>query len=389
MNTLSFPAFLKKIAASRGVSACFAAFSGRQFPLEIDAAEGALGALLMASFYNIRPGTFFAVLPTENEAADLAADLEISGIPAALFPWWGAMPYREMAPLSAVFGERTKVLSALVSGSKVLPGGNRGIFVIPERAFLTPLPPPEYIKKLLITVKPGGSIDTVTLAETMVRYGYTRVPKVQLHGEFALRGEVLDLLMGGDEEAYRILFDFDRVESIKRFNPLDQSGQDRVEELIIRPLKEVVWTEDRIRVLGANLAAFEEFTENGKALLEDLETRRETGGEELLFPLAFEKPATILDYLDKDEGTVFYPDRERLENAQESLDREYQSLYRKICREKTVRPSDFREVPAPGRILLHFKDLARQVPRRLSFMTIKGGGEKEAVRLSVACDPPR
>ncbi|MDR2100964.1 MAG: transcription-repair coupling factor [Treponema sp.] len=394
MNTLSFPVFLKKIAAARGVSACFEAFSGGKFPLEIDAVEGAFGALLMAGLYNTRPGTFLAVVPTENEAADLASDLEISGVPVVLFPWWGAMPYREMAPLSAVFGERTKVLSALVScsqadsGSRNLPG-NRGVFVIPERAFLTPLPPPEYIKKLLIPVKPGGSIDTVGLAETLAAYGYTRVPKVQLHGEFALRGEVLDLLMGGDQEAYRILFDFDRVESIKRFNPLDQSGQDRVEELVIRPLKEVVWTEDRIRVLGANLAAFEEFTENGKALLGDLETRRETPGEELLFPLAFEKPATILDYLDPGEGTVFFPDRERLENAQESLDREYQSLYRRACREKTVRPGDFREVPAPGRILLNFADLLRQVPRRLSFMTIKGGGEKGALRLSAACDPPR
>jgi transcription-repair coupling factor (superfamily II helicase) len=388
MNTLSFPAFLKRIAPSGGISACFEAFTGGQFPLEIDAAEGAFGALLMAGLYTARPGTFFVVAPTENEAADLAADLEIAGVPAALFPWWGAMPYREMAPLSAVFGERTRVLSALVSGSGSLPGDNRGILVIPERAFLTPLPPPGYIKKLLIPVRPGGAIDTVGLAETLAAYGYTRVPKVQLHGEFALRGEVLDLFMGGDGEAYRILFDFDRVESIRRFDPQDQSGQDRMEELLIRPLKEVVWTEDRIEALAANLAVFEEFTEKGAALLEDLRTRRETGGEELFFPLAFEKPATMLDYLDG-KGTLFFYDRERLENAQEALDREYQSLYRKACRDRSSRLSLSGELPAPHRILLKFEDLARRFPRRVSFMTIKGGGEGGAVRLSVGCDPPR
>ncbi|MDR0623802.1 MAG: hypothetical protein LBG10_05165, partial [Treponema sp.] len=45
-------------------------------------------------------------------------------------------------------------------------------------------------------VKPGGAIDTAALAKTLTRYGYTRTPRVQIHGEFALRGEVLDILMG-------------------------------------------------------------------------------------------------------------------------------------------------------------------------------------------------
>jgi transcription-repair coupling factor (superfamily II helicase) len=78
---------------------------------------------------------------------------------------------------------------------------------------------------------------------------------------------------------------------------------------------------------------------------------------------------------------VFYLDRERLENAQEALDREYESLYCKARRE--------REVPAPRRILLDFKTLAGRTKRRVSFMSIKGGGEPGASRLELACDPPR
>ncbi|MDR3139899.1 MAG: transcription-repair coupling factor [Treponema sp.] len=389
MNTLSFPNFLKRIVSSKAVNACFEAFREGKFPLEIDDAEGAFGALLMAGFYNAGGGTFLAVVSTETEAMNLVSDLEITGVPVTVFPWWGTMPYRETAPLSAVFGERTKVLSALVSGSQNFPGGNRGIFVIPERAFLTPLPPPEYIKKLLIPLKSGGVIDTAALAKTLTGYGYTRVPRVQIHGEFALRGEVLDIFMGGDEEAYRILFDFDRIESIKPFDPLDQSSRGKTEELIIRPLKEVVWTEERVAALEARLSGFEEFTEKGRNFLGELRSRQAIGGEELFFPLAFDRPATILDYLDKGKGTVLFSDRERLENAQESLDREYQNLYLRACRERSSGLSLSREVPVPRRILLNFHDLFRQVPRRLSFMTIKGGGEGGAARLSLACDPPR
>jgi transcription-repair coupling factor (superfamily II helicase) len=350
------------------------------------------------------------VVPTETEAASLAADLETAGAPVSLFPWWGTMPYREMAPLSAVFGERTKVLG-------ILTGALPGVVIAPERSFLTPLPPPDYIRSLFITLKPGGSINTIALAETLIKYGYTRVPKVQVHGEFALRGEVLDIFMGGDAEAYRILFGYDTVESIKTFDPLDQSGQEKAPELIIRPAKELVWTDDRLETLSRNLESFEEFSGQGRELLEELISRRNSPGEELFFPLAFEKSATLLDYLGgfsspepeksppagklrsnknslppvrkEKPGTVFFIDLERLKNAQEVLDREYQSLYRKIRQEQAVRPSYHREVPAPGRILLNFHALWLGAERRISFMTIRGGGQDGVLRLSASCEPAR
>ncbi|WP_010258193.1 transcription-repair coupling factor [Treponema primitia] len=388
MKTLSFPSFLKRIADSPGVSKILDEFSHGNFPLEIEGAEGSFGAVLLSALFQTKPGNFLAVTPTEREAAELATDLETLGLPVALFPWWGTMPYREMAPLSTVFGDRSRVLSGLAYSLTA-----KGIVIVPERAFLTPLPPPEYIRSLLITLKPGGKIDTIALAETLSGYGYTRVPRVQVHGEFALRGEVLDILMGGDDSAYRVLFDFDQVESIKRFDPVDQSSlgpgdREKVSELVIRPLKEVVWTDERIEVLSRNLATMEEFSNQsrnqGRAVLEELMTRRSAGGEELFFPLAFETvpggfPPALIDYLGEN-GTVCYFERERLENAQESLDREYKSLFTKALRE--------RDVPAPERILLKFGDLADRLARQVSFMTIKGaaGGKERAV---VSCDPPR
>jgi len=300
------------------------------------------------------------------------------------------MPYRDMAPLSAVFGERMGVLSALATGKS-------GIVILPERAFLTPLPPPDYVRSLLVTLKPGGAIDTSGLAETLVAYGYTRVPRVQVRSEFALRGEVLDILMGEETEAYRILFDFDRVESIRRFEPLNQSGLEKVAELVIHPLKEVVWTDDRIEALSRNLEKFEEFPNHGRAILEELMSRRTISGEELLFPLAFEKPATLADYENGARHLLVHLDRERLENAQESLEKEYRSLYSRARRSSPsglkgadgTKSASEGEVPLNERILLNFKELSALIPRRISFMSLKGGGEAEALRLSAACDPPR
>ena len=382
MNTLSFPSLRAKIARSNAVIEIQKALKEDKFPLEIENAEGSFTAILFSFIFAAQTGNIFAIVPTDTEAALLSADLESAGFPSenncavSVFPWWGGLPYRDMAPQSAVFGERIEVLTSIV-------GGKKGIVIIPERAFLSPVPPPDYIKQLLVTFSPGGIINTTALAEKLTGYGYTRVPRVQLRGEFALRGEILDIQMGNEDKTYRILFDFDRIESIKRFDPLSQSSLEKVSELTIHPLKEVLWTDDRIDALSRNLQNFQEFSSGGKAILEELITRRTTSGEELLFPLAFEKPATLADYLcgADDSGMLICLDRERLENAQESLEREYHSLYTKFKGE--------REVPLPERILLNFKDLLFPFPRRVSFMGIKGSGEEGALRINAACDPAR
>jgi transcription-repair coupling factor (superfamily II helicase) len=421
MSTLSLPAPKGGIAASPAVAACISAFRKGKFPLEIEGLEGSLGALLMAEFAASgraacgqaagaagERGLFAAVVPGETEAADMVRDLTAAGVEAELFPWWGTAPYREISPLQAVFGERMKTLSAIAVSAisdKPTTGGGK-VIVVPQRAFLNPLPPPDYVRGLLIPVKTGGAIDTVSLARTLVQYGYIRVPRVQVHGEFALRGEVLDLLMGGDEEAYRVIFDFDRVESIRRFDPLDQSGQEKVDEFFIRPLRELVWTDDRIEQLSDNLAALKEFRNDGREIIEELVTRRMIPGEELLFPLAFDRAASLCDYLDG-EDTVFFIDRERLFNAQEIILREYHSLYSQASHRLTADSGHngrsggkgaassrgafdrLPELPLPERILLDIRELFEKPARRVSFLNLHGGDGGEAPRLTIPCDPPR
>ncbi|MDR1177222.1 MAG: transcription-repair coupling factor, partial [Spirochaetaceae bacterium] len=437
MNTLLFPATLDKITGSAQVRAVEEAYAASRFPLEIEGAEGSLRAMLAALLYRKRPALIVAVTPTDREAEDLCVDLAGFSVPVLRFPWWGTMPYREMAPLSAVFGERSAALSHILEGGK-------GIVVLPQRAFLTPLPPPEYFKSLLYTLEEGGAIDTGALAARLVSLGYTRVPKVQVPGEFALRGEVFDVFMGGDERAFRLLFDYDRLESIKAFDPIDQSGQERLTKLTIRPLKEVIWSDGRIEALEKNLASCEEFSQGGKAILEDLIERRTMAGEELFFPLAFDssanpggQPATILDYMGSDSVLVFM-ERERLENAQSALRKEYENLYIRARRgfsdapeqghkDRKVKDKSHkggkdkgkgkggapggsgrgdatgsprgvpgrdgnkpREVPAPSRILLDFAGMAASAGKKtVSFMDMREKPAAGVLRLTLSCDSAR
>jgi transcription-repair coupling factor (superfamily II helicase) len=380
MNTLSFPELLKQTSACASVSPLLNAVKEGKLPIEIEGSEGSFGSLLLAMMYKTCGGRFFVAVPQESDAEDLLLDLQHSGIPCMKFPWWGTIAYRELAPLSAVFGQRAKVLSDLACGRD-------GIVLISERALLSPLPPPDYIKSLLVTLKPGGKIDTSALAQKLVSFGYTRVPRVQVHGEFALRGEVLDIFMGGDDEAYRVLFDFDKVESIKQFDPAVQNtGNAKLAQLAIRPMREVVWDDERIVALQKNLASFKEFSEGGKAVIEELIANRSVKGEEMFFPFAFEKTASLFDYLD-DSGTGSYGtlllfDRERLENAQGSLQREYQGLYMHSSREKC-------EYPLPERLLLDFAKLIEGRKRLVSFRSIKSEPRPGVLHIELPCESAR
>jgi transcription-repair coupling factor (superfamily II helicase) len=407
MNTLSFTSLLQEINGAKSVSGCISAVLEGKFPMEIEGCEGAFGAMLMAKIYSAKPRRYFAVIPQEIDAAEFAADLASLGFPCLQFPGWGVAPYRELAPLSAVFGERVKALAELVMGKP-------GIVVIPQRAFISPLPPPDYIKSLLISIRPGAKIDTAGLSRKLVSYGYIRVPRVQVRGEFALRGEVLDIFMGDDfesgtedeaeAEAYRVLFDFDKVESVKRFNPLGSGialrNLDKAAELLIRPMRELVWTDDRIEALSANLSACSEFSDGGKAIIEELITKRTIAGEEMFYPLAVSSELankvgagagssggarSILDYLGSD-GTLVLVDRERLDNAQESISREYNGLYMRSHRDE-----DAREFPLPERLLLNFKELieSRQGRRTISFISIKSEARPGITRINIPCDPSR
>jgi transcription-repair coupling factor (superfamily II helicase) len=363
---------LTVLRKSKSISAILDAFSKKQL-LEIDGADGSLPAMLLALMSEGFAGQCLAVTPSERDAAELSANLEAMGVEVAVLDWWGAVPYRALTPFSVVFGARARTLAELASGKA-------RIVIAPERAFLTLLPPLSYVTAALFTVKRGGMVNPIALTEKLVGYGFVRTPKAQNLGEFSLRGEVLDVFMA-DEEAYRVLFNFDTVESIKKFNPFDQSSMEKAAEFTIHPLKEVVWTDDRIDVLSENLKRFDEFPNNGSAIVESLIERRSVEGEEMFFPLAFEESASLLDYFT--DGAIFFFDKERLVANAEILEKEFRSFFVKAARE--------REIPKPERIFWGRESKAWDTSpnKYVSFMRTRNPGDPLAVRLNAGGETPR
>ena len=359
--------------------------------------------------YNSFSTDILIVVPTEFEAQNLSSDFQTL-FPEAevlVFPSWGILPYRPAAVGSVVFGKRAGFLSKLVQKpSNITFNQKIRIFIIPQRSFLSPLPPPSYIKTQSFKLEKGASLDTARIAEKLTALGYIRVPKVSVRGEFSLRGEVLDIFLPAEENAVRVIFDFDTIESFKDFEADTQSTIGSRENLVIYPMKEVLWTEELTETLASKLDQYQNtaiksddsgeideihsvhlpFTEEAlKAkdkMLSELKNFHESEGEELFYQLLWDKSYTILDYFDSSSFIFFY-DFDRMSNAQLLINREFTASYRKSREQLPVLPPDM--------LLFDFEKQLSSSQNRILLRTVAtdSDGQEDENVITIQSEPSR
>ena len=315
------------------------------------------------------------IVSTERDADILASDITsfFPNLEVSVLPSWGTVPYKSLPVGSITFGKRAGVFA------KMLTKKNQ-IFIATQRVFQTPVPNPNYIKSLIYTLEIGKSIDTVEIAEKLIHSGYTRVPKVSVRGEFSLKGEVLDIFLPQESSAHRVVFDFDTIENIKSFDIDTQKTIDVVSSITIYPMKEILWDKEMINTLNG---IFDEYIKKSENINQDsesvylpfseqalefkdnlileLEERGQSEGEELFFPLLWNKKYSLLDYFDE-SSTILYFDYDKLENSQESINREFVGMYRKTRLELPIFP--------PEKISYNFEELIEKSLSCIKFRTL-------------------
>jgi len=92
----------------------------------------------------------------------------------------------------------------------------------------------EFLSRLTFRkIKKGDRWDRDDFVRFIVEQGYERVGYVEVPGEFALRGGIVDLFLRGEEFPHRIEFYGDRIESIRLFDPESQRSFKKVSSLSI------------------------------------------------------------------------------------------------------------------------------------------------------------
>jgi transcription-repair coupling factor (superfamily II helicase) len=341
------------------------AFTDRKFPFDVEGPRGFFLAFLISELYRYSKGSFLVVVPTEKEAEDLSADISRFDIRVDRFPAWGTISYSGVKPQGNVAGRRMRILTQLAGEEKVLT-------VTHTRALVAAVPPKSFLEGKVIDLKIGDEIDPAALREKLAAYGYLRVPKVTVIGEFALRGEVLDLFPPGQDEAVRIVFEWEKIERIAFFDPLTQATTKTVERTEIYPMSEILWTPERLAALSTRYESLKGMDQQKGELLEALRETGECPDGELQFPFSFDDDVSVMDYLD-DQDTVFLVDSERLGIVENAIRKEYKELHMNARRERRL-------VPKPESVLVGVDESVSRRNRVVTFPAIRESREQHQGR---------
>ncbi len=170
------------------------------------------------------------------------------------------MVYAEMAIASPeARSERIAAMNFLLSGKP-------GIVLVPVAGVRKLLPSVELWKENSFEVEMGGELDPSELAQKLVDMGYVRQQLVGNHGEFSIRGGIIDIYPLTEENPVRIdLFDTE-VDSMRFFEVGSQRSVNTIESIKILPASDTIYTKE---LLQQNAGAFNDAVEHNKSLIID------------------------------------------------------------------------------------------------------------------------
>jgi transcription-repair coupling factor (superfamily II helicase) len=186
-----------------------------------------------------------AVVPSDRDVEQITGDvrfflggLEVSSADeldnvVLPYPSQEVDPYRGLAPHLRIASARARALHAMAVGQA-------RVVVASAAALLPRVSPPDALTALALDLRPGDDVDIQRLAGTLVDAGFTRQDPVDEHGEFCIRGGVIDIYPAGDDLPARIELVGDTIEAIRRYAPDTQRSVASAERLKVVPLREVV-----------------------------------------------------------------------------------------------------------------------------------------------------
>jgi transcription-repair coupling factor (superfamily II helicase) len=185
----------------------------------------------------------FLVAPTDGDVEQLTEDARffltaLSGAAAATvesqvlpLPSPQVDPYRGLATHLRVASARARALHALAAGTARLVVASAG-------ALVPKVSPPDRLARASISIRVGQELAPERLADLLADAGFVREDPVDAHGEFAMRGGIVDLYPAVEAEPVRVEFIGDTIESIRRFDPATQRTIIPVPAVVVTPLRD-------------------------------------------------------------------------------------------------------------------------------------------------------
>ncbi|WP_428604970.1 transcription-repair coupling factor [Sedimenticola sp.] len=315
---------------------------------------GISDALAIASAAKAFSGVTMVVADDAQKAAKLEDGLRFfltdQTIPVFAFPDWETLPYDIFSPLPELVSQRLLTLYRL---DKM----KQAVLIVPVSTLLQRLPPKNYLQANTLMLKPGDTLSLESMRRQFEQSGYLCVSQVVEHGQFTIRGSLLDIFPMGSHTPFRIdLFD-EEVESIRTFDPESQRTLDRVNAIEMLPAREYPLDEAGITHFRQAYRNSFEGDPQRSLIYREVSNGNAPGGLEYYLPLFFEQTATLFDFL---------PDQLLTIRTTETPDWAEQFLQQVQTRYEQRRYDPERPLLAPEQLYLDSEHLQANLNRGLS-----------------------
>ncbi|NPA71247.1 MAG: transcription-repair coupling factor [Gammaproteobacteria bacterium] len=281
-------------------------------------------ALAIANHFKEAPGLVVVLTEDSQAASQLQETLQFflkdqthTRNDILAFPEWETLPYDQFSPHQDIISTRLKTLYRL-------PQLKQGILILPISTLIQKIVPLDYIQQFTFLMSCGDTLEIEPFTKKLEASSYQRVSQVMEHGEFAIRGSIIDLFPMGSKTPFRIdLFD-DEIETIRSFDPENQRSIEQIEKIQLLPAKEFNFTKQGIDTFRQRFKlAFGENAHKSQ-LYQAVSEGQAIGGLEYYLPLFHEQMTDLFAYLP--ESTHFF-EFGNLEAHLDKIQQEYDERY--------------------------------------------------------------
>lgn len=272
------------------------------------------------------------VTGSELKAQELYKDISffIKGR-VCLYPSKDIIFYSADVKSNDIIKRRFEIIARLIKNEPV-------IIVLSVEALFDRLVPMEEFKKFIIELRAGEECNISELAKKLVFMGYERCDMVEAQGQFAIRGNIMDIFSVNNDTAIRLELWGDEIDSIRVLDSSSQRSIENVNEAFLYPMRELVYTqehlENAINSLRAELDSIKAPSDRLREIIsENIELLKENGtffGVDRYILRFYKETESLIDYINK--GSLIFvdePDRIR-QHADFVYDEFKTSIYNRI-----------------------------------------------------------
>ena len=283
--------------------------------------------------------SFLVILPSHHEAEKVVQDLPTFGFKDALFfPEWQNIFYEGVSPTKKIVAERMTCLRQLLDG-------HCPTIVTSIKALLHRMVPKSVLSAAFETLRVGDDTAPDEIVASLLRGGYQRVNLVEAKGEFARRGDILDVYPLIADNPIRVDFWGDKIDAIRTFDLSSQRSIADKRLVALSPMREVILTPDMLTWWKVRAEGFIESNPSPKFrnAIHEITLRLEAGidleGIESLIPMLYPNPSLLTDYLSTSTIVVFVEPAWAVREGKRTIEQANTLYERKLEQNQFMAPS--------------------------------------------------